>query len=165
VKTSIFHGSAERAEYFTPTLFVMADAGFDHDFSQGLNLQQAYGGGIGWTALKNATEELDLKGELDYVNQEFQNSAQNQKLLGSIFSEGFTKKFKHNVLFTEQLSANPALSNLHASSATGNLSLTIPVLKRVGLTMSSTDTFLNDPSAGFRKNSFQFTTAISYTLP
>ncbi len=32
------------------------------------------------------------------------------------------------------------------------------------VTFVATDTFLNDPSAGYNKNSFQFVTAASYTL-
>lgn len=165
VKTSIFHGSAERDEYLSPTMYVMADAGFDHDFSQGLNLQQSYGGGFGWTVIKAANEQLDLKAEADYMNQQFQTSSQNQKLLGSIFSEGLTKSFKHKITLQQQLSLLPAWTNLRAYSANGSVSLTIPVFKRIGVTMSTVDAFLNDPSPGFRKNSFQFTTSLTYTVP
>jgi hypothetical protein len=164
VETSIFHASGERDEYFSPAAYVFADAGFDHDFSQGLNLQQSYGGGIGWTAIKSADELLDLKGELNYLDQQFQTSSQNQKLLGSIFSEDFTWKFKHTITLQQQLTLNPAWTNTRAYSATGNVSVTVPVFKRMGVTMSSTDTFLNDPSPGFRKNSFQFTTSLTYAV-
>jgi hypothetical protein len=165
VKTSIFHGSAERDEYFSPSVYALADAGFDHDFSQGLYLQQTYGGGVGWTAIKNPKEELDLKAELTFVNQQFQISSENQKLFGSIFAEAFNRKFKHNLIFNEQLSFNPAWTNLHAYSAVGTASLTAPVFKRIGVSLSLTDAFLNNPSPGFRKNSLQFSTALTYTLP
>lgn len=165
VKTSIFHAAAERDQYFTPSVYVMADTGFDHDYSQGLDLQQSYGGGVGWTAVKSANEMLDLKAEMDYLSQQFQTSTQNQKLLGSIFTEGFTHKFKHNIALQQQLTFNPAWTNLHAYSANADLSVTVPVFKRIGVTMSSTDEFLNDPSPGFRKNSFQFTTSLTYTVP
>jgi hypothetical protein len=165
VKTSILHGDAERDEYFKPNVFVLADVGFDHDYSQGLDLQQAYGGGIGWTAIKTSKETFDLKAELDYINQQFETPSQNQKLLGSIFSEGFDRTFIHNIRFHEQLGLNPAWTNLRAYSASGNIALTVPVFKRIGVTVSSTDTFLNDPSPGFRKNSFQFSTSLTYTMP
>lgn len=163
VKTSIFHSTAQRDEYVTPNVFLLAEAGFDHDYSQGLDLQQSYGGGIGWTAVKNANELFDLKAELAYVNQQFQLSSENQKLLGSIFSEAYERKLKHLQLH-EELSINPGWTNLRAYSATGNIGLTIPIFKRIGFTVSTTDTFLNDPSPGFRKNSYQFSTALSYTL-
>src|SRR5208283_875268 len=40
LKTSNFHGDAERDEYFSRHLFAFAQAAFDHNFSQGLDLQQ-----------------------------------------------------------------------------------------------------------------------------
>ncbi len=165
VKTSILHGTAERDEYFSPRVYVMADAGFDHDYSQGLDLQQSYGGGVGWTAIKRANEQLDLRAEADYVNQQFAAASQNKKLFGSIFSEAFTKTFTHKIVFQEGLSINPAWTLLRASSANGTVSLTIPLLKRIGVTMSSSDTYLNDAPPGFRKNSFLFSTGLTYVLP
>ena len=47
IKTAIFHGDAERDEYFSPRLYVFGQGAFDHNFSQGLDLQQTYSGGIG----------------------------------------------------------------------------------------------------------------------
>jgi hypothetical protein len=44
------------------------------------------------------------------------------------------------------------------------VALVMPVFKRLGLTLSSNENFLNDPAAGYKKNSFQFVTAASYTL-
>src|SRR5580704_12571262 len=64
VKTEIYHFGAERDEYFSPRTYGFGQAGYDHNFSQGLDLQQSYGGGIGWAVLKNDNEELDLKGSL-----------------------------------------------------------------------------------------------------
>jgi hypothetical protein len=43
--------------------------------------------------------------------------------------------------------------------------LTLPVYKRLSLAVSTLDTFLNNPPPGFKKNSFQFTTGLTYTLP
>jgi hypothetical protein len=40
----------------------------------------------------------------------------------------------------------------------------MPVFKRLSLTLTTTDNFLNDPAAGYNKNSFQFVTAASYNL-
>ena len=70
--TSIFHADAERDEYFSPAFFALAQTSFDHNYSQGLNLQQVYGGGIGWTAIKTAKQQLDIKADLHYEKQTFQ---------------------------------------------------------------------------------------------
>ena len=164
-KTSIYHADAERDEYFTPQLYSFAEAAFDHNFSQGLDLEQTIGGGLGWTVIKRANQQLDLKAELTYVNQTFQLSSQNQKLLGSVLSEGYDHKFKRGIILHESLSISPGISITKAYSATANIIFTIPITKHLSLTLNSLDTFLNDPSPGFRKNSFQYTTGMTYVLP
>ncbi len=70
-KTSIFHADAERDWYFTPRLYALANTAFDHNFSQGLDLQQLYGGGIGWTPIQGEKQELDLKADVHYERQSF----------------------------------------------------------------------------------------------
>jgi hypothetical protein len=48
IKTEIVHADAERDEYLDQSqLFGFAQLAFDHNFSQGLTLQQNYGGGLG----------------------------------------------------------------------------------------------------------------------
>jgi len=42
-------------------MFGFAQALLDHNYSQGLDLQQDYGGGIGFVVLKNPKQELDVK--------------------------------------------------------------------------------------------------------
>jgi hypothetical protein len=165
VKTSIFHAEGERDRYFSPHLFSFFAAGFDHDYSQGLDLQQTYGSGIGWSTLKSANEQLDLRAALVYENQSFFASSQNQHLISSLFSETYNRKFQNKITFHESLSITPAWSNLNAYSGTGNVTLTIPIYRRISYTLGVTDSFINNPSPGFRKNSFQFLSGITYTLP
>jgi putative salt-induced outer membrane protein YdiY len=164
VKTSIFHANAERDRYFTQRLYLFGDTSFDHDYSQGLDLQQTFGGGIGWTLIKGREEEFDVRAQLAYVNQQFFDSTRNKSLLGSIFSEAYNRTFRHNIVFHEDLTTSIAVSNTNASSARGNISLALPVYRRLSVSLTSADTFLNDPSPGFRKNSFQFATGLTYTV-
>jgi hypothetical protein len=164
IKTDIVHADAERDQYFSPRLFGFGQIALDHNFSQGLDLQQLYGGGLGWTVVKTGTQEFDVKAAVDYIHQNFQVSASNQSLVGSMFAEIYTRKLAHGVVFNEQISVLPAWNNSRAYSATGLASLSLPVHKRFSLAISSLDTFLNDPPPGFKKNSFQFTTGLSYAL-
>jgi hypothetical protein len=164
LKTSIFHGQGEQDEYFSPRAYGFESANFDHDYSQGLNLQQTYGGGVGLTLLKTDEGALDVRAEVTYVKQQFFAASQDQNLLGSVFSEAYNRKWKSGITFHELVQISPAWTNTHASSANGALSLSIPVFKRLGFTVGSSDTFLEDPSPGFRKNSFQFTTGMTYAL-
>ena len=162
--TSIFHTDLERDEYFTPRFYALAQTSFDHNYSQGLNLQQIYGGGIGWTAIKQPRQELDLKATAQYDKQEFETPANNMNLIGSTISETFHRNLPRRLVFSQTLNLLPAWNELHAYSANASASLVLPVFKRLSLTVTTTDNFLNDPAAGFKKNSFQFVTAASYTL-
>lgn len=165
IKTDIYHLDAERDEYFTSRLYGFGQLAYDHNFSQGLDLQQSYGGGVGWTVIKDAKETLDLKASMDYVSQQFQTAAANQNLVGSVFAERYNRALPHGIAFTEQLSVTPAWNNTKAYSGVAGAGLTLPVYKRLSLAVNSLDTFLNDPPPGFKKNSFQFTTGLTYTLP
>jgi hypothetical protein len=73
VKTSIYHAEAERDEYFTRRLYTFAEATFDHNYSLGLDLQQIYGAGLGWSVVESRTDSFDLKAELANINQAFLN--------------------------------------------------------------------------------------------
>ena len=164
VKTSIYHAGAERDEYFTGRVYGFGQLAYDHNFSQGLDLQQAYGGGIGWTVIKSANQTLDVKASMTYVKQQFADATQNQDLAGSTFAEGYHRTLAHGILLSEQLAVTPAWNNTRAYSASGGAGLTMPVFKRLSVAISALDTFLNDPPPGFKKNSFQFTTGITYSL-
>ncbi|MDP9038614.1 MAG: DUF481 domain-containing protein [Acidobacteriota bacterium] len=162
--TSIFHTDAERDEYVSSRFYALAQTSFDHNYSQGLELQQVYGGGIGWTPIKTPIEQLDVKADIHYENQQFQNPASNLDLVGSTISETYRRNLPRRLVLTEAASVLPAWNNTSAYSANGSVSLALPLLRRLSLTVTSADSFLNDPSPGFRKNSFQFVTGASYTL-
>jgi hypothetical protein len=164
LRTAIYHAGGERDEYFTPRFYAFGQLAYDHNFSQGLDLQQAYGGGVGWTVLRNSRRTLDLKSSLSYVDQQFQESSHNQNLFGSTFAEGYADKFFRGIVFTEQLSITPAWNNTSAYSAAGSAGIMMPLYKRLSFSLNTIDTFLNNPPPGFKKNSFQLTTGLTYTL-
>ena len=162
IKTAIFHGDAERDEYFRPRLYAFGQASFDHNFSQGLDLQQTYSGGLGWTVIQRADEMLDLKASASYVRQQFA-GAPNQDLVGSIFEESFNRKFKRLIL-DQHLTAIPTWNNTNASSAAFNALLTMPLYKRLNASGGFIDSYLNNPPPAFRKNSIQITIGLTYAL-
>src|SRR3954471_2043829 len=134
VKTDIIHAAVEQDWYLKPRLFVFARAGFDHSFSQGLDLQQRYGGGLGFIVLKRINQQLDFKASLDYIDQRFLIASLNQQLFGSSFSETYTRTFARNILFNEQAGFTPAWTNTSAYSAFATASITFPVYRHFGLT-------------------------------
>jgi len=165
IKTEIFHFDAERDEYFRgKDLYGFAETALDHNFSQGLKLQSNIGGGIGYTVIKKANETLDFKGSVTYLTQEFETSASSNNLIGSTFNETFMRKTAKGIIFQQQISVTPAWNMMHDYFATAGGSMTVPVYKRFAFSMSVADTFLNNPPARFKKNSFQLTTGLTYTL-
>jgi len=164
LKTDIYHGDIQRDEYLTASVFGFGQASFDHNFSQGLDLQQTYGGGLGWSVIKRPNETLDLKAGITYVRQEFQSASANQNLAGSIFEEEFTKGLRRGIKFTEQLIIAPAWTNSNALTASGNATLTVPAYKRTNFTLGTIDNYLHNPPPGFKKNSFQFIMGLNYAL-
>lgn len=162
--TSIFHTDAERDEYFSPQFFALAQTSFDHNYAQGLHLQQVYGGGIGWTAFKNPKQQLDVKATIQYEKQTFETISSNKDLVGSTLSETYHRALPRKLLFTESASYLPAWNNVSAYSTSFSAGLTMPVFKRLSLNINTSDNYLNDPAVGFNRNSFQFVTAASYTL-
>ena len=145
-------------------MFAFAGAGFDHSFSQGLDLQQSYGGGLGYSVLKRPNESLDLKGSVTYIRQSFTHGAAEQKLIGSTFEEDYQRGLRRGIKFTEQLIVVPAWNNTNAFSAVGNALLTMPVYKRMNFSLGAADNYLHDPPGGFKKNSFQATMGLTYSL-
>jgi hypothetical protein len=164
IKTSIFHADAERDEYFTQSFYALADTAFDHNFSMGLDLQQIYGVGIGSTPIKNDIESLYLQGSVTYERQSFFVPALDKNLVGSIFSEAFDRKFADGVTLTQKLAFNPAWNVPSAYSMNASIILAVPLYKHFNFSTTLADAFLNNPPPGFRKNSFQFITAIGYTF-
>ena len=164
VKTSLLHAAAEQDWYLSPRLFVFGQAMWDHSYSQGLDLQQTYGGGVGLVVLKRTNQELDFKASMDYIDYRFQNSALNKHLVGSIFGETYLRTFTHGILFNEQAGFTPSWNDTSAYSAFASAALTFPVYHHLGVTVGALDNFLNIPPPGFRKNSFQFTLGATYSF-
>ena len=167
VKTNIFHANAERDQYFSPRLFAYGSATFDHNFSQGLNLQQAYGGGIGISVLHNAKTQLDFKGDIQYQEESFLPTTPvtpSVSLIGSTFSENLTRHLPKGLVFSEFGSYTPSYNVTADYSAHINGMLTFPVFKGLGFSIGAIDDYLNNAPIGSNKNSSQFTTSLTYTI-
>lgn len=172
--SSIFHADSERDEYFSPRFYALGDLSFDHNYAQGLGFQQVYGGGIGWTAIKDAKQELDVKADIHFEKQSYITSDINgaaptvttpsQDLVGSTIFEGYHRTLPKKMVFTESLNILPAFNVARDYSANATASLVLPVFKRLSANITTTDNFLNDPAAGYKKNSYQFITGVTYTI-
>jgi len=163
-KTNIFHADAEHDKYFTPRIYGLVGVSFDHNYSQGLNLQQIYGGGIGWTVIQTPVQEFDVKADVHYERQNFQPPTPSKDLVGSSFTEFYHRTLPAKILFTETGTFIPAWNDSNAYSAIFAAGLTVPTYKRFSLNLNVLDNYLHEPAIGYKNNSFQFITAVVYTL-
>lgn len=166
-KSAIYHADAERDQYFSPRMYVLAQTSFDHNYSQGLDLQQIYGGGLGYTVLKQPKQELDFKATAQYEKQEFINATDgtDQNLVGSTFAAAYVLHLFRGLLFNQQLAYLPAYNNLRAYSATESNTLAIPFYKSLSFSLGTQDSYLNDPPPAVpptMRNSFQFLFGATY---
>ncbi len=171
IKTNIIHFDAEHDWYFTPRFYFLVDSSFDHNYSQGLDLQQLYGGGMGYTLIKTPKQELDLKFDIHYEKQKFfllpnipPPVSPSKNLIGANFGDTYMLKLPKGLVFNQGAVITPAFNESNAYSAVATAGLLFPVYKRLGFTVGALDDFLNDPAAGSKKNSFQFTAGVTYTL-
>ena len=170
VKSSLFHVDAERDEYLSQRIFVLAQTAFDHNFAQDLDLQQIYGGGLGWTILSSPVQEANLKATLQYERQEFITGGPGSEkdLIGSTISADYLRHLK---LFTyaQSLAYIPSFNDPHAYSAIEVNSFNFPTYKNFSFMIGTTDSYLNNPPASVgppqtKRNSFQFTMGLSYAV-
>ena len=171
-KSSIMHIGAERDEYFSPRFYVLGLTTFDHNYAQDLQLQQVYGGGVGWTAMKTPKHELDVKITAQYEKQHFipGSGSADLNLIGSTFGANYTLHLKL-LTYTQALSYIPAYNQLSAYSLTETNSLAFPVYKNFSFSVGTLDSYLNDaPYLGSavtpptKPNSFQFTMGVTYNI-
>jgi heme-binding NEAT domain protein len=85
-------------------------------------------------------------------------------IIGSTIFEGYRRTLPRKMVFTETANILPAFNNSNAYSANVTAAVAIPVFKRLSASVSTTDNYLNDPSPGYNKNSYQFVTGVTYAL-
>jgi Protein of unknown function, DUF481 len=168
-KSAIYHGDAEYDKYFSPRFYGLGQTAFDHNYSQGLDLQQIYGGGIGWTAIKRPKQQLDLKATIQYEKQTFINatSGVNQDLIGSTFAGVYLLHLPRSILFNQQVEYIPAYNNPNAYSFTETDTVAFPMYKQLSFSIGTIDSYLNNPPPSVPatlRNSFQFTFGATYVI-
>lgn len=170
-KSSILHFGAERDQYVSARAYYLGSASFDHNYSQSLDLQQIYGVGIGYTAIKSPRQELDFKATIQYERQSFANTippaASSQNLIGSTFGASYLRHVTKGIEFTQQALYIPAWNNTSAWSFNESDTLALPVYKNFSFSLGTLDTYLNDVPVTLpptQKNSFQFTTGVTYNF-
>jgi hypothetical protein len=169
-KTDILHGDLEYDKFFSSMVFGLVNGSADHNLGSGLQLQQAYGAGVGWAILRNPQDDLSVRAALQYEQQQFYDGIYNglgtptDNLVGALLGETWNRNLPHNMKFKESVTLSPTFNLVNSYSGVASASFILPVYKRLNFSFTSTDNYLGDPPQGFLRNTFQFTTGITYTL-
>jgi hypothetical protein len=163
-KTNILHGDIERDEYVTQRLYVLADASADHNIGSGLRVQQDYGGGVGYSFIKQEKRMLDLKGDIHYERQEFYPPGVSQNLIGANIGEIYMQKLGRGLVLNETGVVQPAFNNSSAFTAQVIAALVFPLYKNLGFSLGTQDNYINNPPAGYKNNTFQFAAGVTYSF-
>jgi uncharacterized protein DUF481 len=172
-KTNIIGADAEHDWFFSPRFYFLVDTAFIHDYSQGLSLQQTYGAGMGYTVLKSPKQQLDVKFDIHYEKQTYFITpgivpppplTPSKDLVGADFGDTYKLKLPRGLVFNQTALIVPSFNITNAYSALATAGLLFPTYKRLGFTVGTVDNFLNDPAIGSKKNSFQFTAGVTYSL-
>jgi hypothetical protein len=169
-KTDILYGDLEYDKFFTPMVFGLVSGSADHNFGNGLELQQAYGAGMGWGILRSPQNDLAVRASLQYEQQQFYNGITSglgtptENLVGASLGETWSRTFPHSIKFNESVTLNPTFNVVKAYSGVAQVGFVFPVYKDLGFSVTTTDNYLGDPPEGFLRNSFQFTAGVTYTL-
>jgi Protein of unknown function, DUF481 len=172
-RTNILHGDIERDQYLTRRFYLLADASADHNIGSGLQVQQIYGGGAGYSIINEKTRTLDVKGDIHYQKQDFYPAADfpsgnTLNLIGATIGEMYMQQLPKGMVFNETGTILPAFNTPagqpSALSAQIIAGLLFPVYKNFGFTINAQDNFVNNPPLGYKKNTFQFTAGVTYTL-
>jgi hypothetical protein len=169
-KTDILHGDLEYDKFFTPALFGLVSGTADHNFGSGLQLQQAYGAGIGWAILRSPKNDLAVRAILQYQQQEFYNGITSglgtptENLVGASIRETWNRTFPHSIKFNQYIRLEPTYNVVKAYSGAAGAGFILPLYKSLNFSVTATDNYLGDPPEGFLRNTFQFTTGLAYVL-
>jgi hypothetical protein len=169
-KTDILHGDLEYDKFFTSMVFGLISATADHNYGSGLQLQQAYGAGFGWSILRNPQNDLAVRAALQYEQQQFYDGIYSglgtptDNLVGALLNETWNRTLPHNMKLKEAVTLSPTFNLVKSYSGVGSASFVLPLYKRLNVSLTATDNYLGDPPQGFLRNTFQLTTGFTYTL-
>jgi hypothetical protein len=164
IETSIYHGNLEQDRYFSKDFYVLVHGIYDHNSTQGLDLQQIYGAGLGYTPFRSPRQQLDFSVTTDYTRQQFTISSNNKNLVGSTFGDNYFFKFPHDIMLTQSGSITPEWNDMNAYIANMSIGLMFPVFASLAFSLQAIDSYLNDPAPGFNPNSLQINAGLTYTL-
>ncbi len=164
INISILTGLVERDYMVKPRFYVSGIAYFERNSTQGLDLRTNYGGGPGYFLIWNEATLFDVFAGVRYSNQQLADSSYNRNIFGGRFGESLSHRFKNGASFSERATIYPAFNYAKGYFASFTTSLSFPVYKKLGVQISASDNYFNEPPPGFKKNSLQSSLGLSLSF-
>jgi putative salt-induced outer membrane protein YdiY len=150
-----------REDYvFTAANFVFVSGELDHIQTQGLYLQQTYGGGFGRELIHTTRTTFNLLAGLTFVSQKFYTGGpakQNAEILaGESLAFALTKRIQ----LTHMLNFYPEVTAAGQYNFQTNSSLVFKLNARFTANLSLVDDYLSNPTPGNHKNNVALTAGL-----
>lgn len=162
---NIFIRDNPSGAYGGPYVFVLTD--FYHNLSLGMNIEQTYGGGVGWDR-QYGRHIFGFGADVRYVNENIYSPGKSLNLAGAGLGEhdSYTLPWPKKNPFTlfERITFVPAFNESHAFQARGIAGLDMPISGRFSVGVQDTDDYLRNAPANSNQNYSSVQLTLSYTI-
>lgn len=158
VITSLYTGDIEHNVYLTDKgdSYLYGLGGAYHNSSLGLDVEQEYGGGVGWKG-RQKRELYGLQGDLRYLHEDLSSGAAafGSPALGASENSEYRFPWPKNgppATFSERIRFTLPFDQTHAFLTRGFTDVNIPVNTRLSLGVQFTDDYLRNAPKTSRQN-------------
>jgi hypothetical protein len=164
-----YDGMFEQRVYLWRGLYTNVVAVGYSNSSDGMYLQQAYGGGLGVWAFRNDRQSLDLTGDLLYIAEHFYGPSPSVSFAGAGLREKYTIKLadvnKLPIELAETVSYIPAFNQEKAWQVLGAATLAVPITASWNANLTFKDGYLANAPKPANKNWSASSVGLTYTFP
>jgi putative salt-induced outer membrane protein YdiY len=144
-------------------LFLNLFNDYEYDLFQSLDLRFVFGGGLGYSFIKNDQTQLDLLGGADYNHEKFstpltRNSAE------LYWGDNLLHKFSKTTALTQSFRMFNNMSELGEYRLNFDLGAVTTLKKWLSWQLTVSDRYLSNPIFGHKQNDVLFTTGIRVTF-
>jgi Protein of unknown function, DUF481 len=172
VTASELQGGTRFDKNINPQIFGFVGADFAHNALQNLDIQQIYGGGLGWHAINQPNTTLDVLLGLNYTRESYNgpttsgpHTAVDRNLAAVTVGEDFAKKLGATTSFTEHFYFYPDLSETSQYRFSLDAGLATQIKKWLAWQVTLSDRYIsNPPILGTKSNDVVLSTGINLSF-
>lgn len=151
---------------------ILAVTDFYHNLSLGMNLEQAYGGGLAWDRQSGkerlGRQKYGLSVDLRYIGEDLYSSGKAQQLIAANLGQNYQIKFNlvkgKPIILAESGSVIPAFNNSRALQARGIASLTVPLTTKFSVGVQEVDDYLRNAPPKSKQNYSSLQVKFTYAI-